>query len=192
MLDRQDRSWVRFAAYDLDWPHRSEQLIPHDLIGRNEVQMGSNDLHIAALVGGQPSLAENASIPQAKPVSPVLPASEAPAVFPSDSQQDRVSLSGTLPPQRQQGALASGNTQLAAFTLLAQQITFSPGQSTADVFTSSTFPAAATLAGQNSASGVVTTSASSSDAASASATSAPKSAATVVIRIGRKRNMQAW
>ena len=133
--------------------------------------MGSNDLHIAALVGGQPSLAENASIPQAKPVSPVLPASEAPAVFPSDSQQDRVSLSGTLPPQpRQLETQSNGNVQPAAFTPLAQEITFPPGESTADVFTTSTFPPAATEAGQNSVSGVATTSASKSGSANAIAT----------------------
>jgi hypothetical protein len=109
--------------------------------------MGSSHFHIAALLGAQSSLAENASIPQAKAASPVLPASEAPAVFPPESQQDRVSLSGTLPPQQQQTASPNGTAQSAAFTLLAQEITFPPGQSTADVFSTSTFPPAATPAG---------------------------------------------
>jgi hypothetical protein len=133
--------------------------------------MGSSDIHIAALLGGQPSLAENASIPRAKVASPVLPASEAPAFFAPDSQQDRVSLSGTLPPQQREAAPPNGNAQSAPFTLLAQEITFPPGQSTADVFSTSTFPSAATPADANNASAVATISASSSGSANVIATS---------------------
>jgi hypothetical protein len=134
--------------------------------------MGSIDFHIATLPGGQAyPAAEDASSSQAQPARPVLPASEAPAVFPPGSQQDRVSLSGTLPPQpRQLETQSNGNVQPAAFTPLAQEITFPPGQSTADVFTTSTFPPAATEAGQNSVSGVATTSASKSGSANAIAT----------------------
>jgi hypothetical protein len=138
--------------------------------------MGSSDFHIAALLGGQPSLAENASIPQANAASPVLRASEAPAVFPPDSQQDRVSLSGTLPPQQQQTVSPNGTAQSAAFTLLAQEITFPPGQSIADVVSTSTFRPAATPPGPNSASGVATISASSSGSANVIATSGAQTA----------------
>ena len=138
--------------------------------------MGSSDIHIAALFGGQPSLPENTSIPQAKVARPVPPASEAPAFFPPDSQQDRVSLSGTLSPQQQQTASPNRTAQSAAFTLLAQEITFPPGQSTADVFSTSTFPPAATPAGLNSASAVATTSPSSSGSANVIATSGVQTA----------------
>lgn len=138
--------------------------------------MGSSDFHIAALLGAQPSLAENASIPQAEAASPVLPASEPPAVFPPDSQQDRVSLSGTLPSQQQQTASPNETAPSTAFTLLAQEITFPPGQSTADVFSTSTFPPAATPAGPNSAFGVATIYASRSGSANVIATSGAQTA----------------
>lgn len=134
--------------------------------------MGFIDSHIAAVPGGQAyQAAEYAPSPQAQAASPVPPASEAPAVFAPDSQQDRVSLSGTTPPQQQQGAPSNGNAQSAAFTLLAQQITFPPGQSTADVFTTSTFPDDATPAGASSASGVAIISTSSFGSANVVATS---------------------
>jgi len=55
--------------------------------------------------------------------------------------------------------------------LLAQEITFPPGQSAADVFSTSTFPPAATPAGPNSASVVATISTSSSGSANVIATS---------------------
>jgi hypothetical protein len=141
--------------------------------------MGSIDSHIAAVLGGQAyQAAQNASSPQAQAASPVPTAREVPAESLPNSQQDRVSLSGTTPPpQQQQGAPRNGTVRPAAFTLLAQDITFPPGQSTADVFTTSTFPAAATPAGQNSVSGVVATSASNSGSANVIATSGARTAA---------------
>jgi hypothetical protein len=140
--------------------------------------MGSIAIHIAALLDGQPSLAENASIPQAGAASPALAVGEVPFVFPPDSQQDRVSLSGTLPSgQQPQAAPPSGNAQAAALAPLARQITFPAGQSTPDVFITSTFPAAATPAGPNSASAATATSLSSPDIASVTATSGAQTAA---------------
>jgi len=140
--------------------------------------MGSIEVHVAALLGGQPSPAGNASIPQAKYAIPVIPASKAPDVFPPASQQDRVSLSGTLPPpQKQEATPPNGNAPSAAFTLLGQEITFPPGQSTADVFATSTFPPATTPAGPNGATGVATVSASNYGPANVIATSAAQSTA---------------
>ena len=83
-----------------------------------------------------------------------------------------MSLPGTVPSrQGHQSAQSNGNVPSAAFTLLAQEITFPPGQSTADVFSTSIFPPAATPAGANSASGVATISASDSGSANLIATS---------------------
>jgi hypothetical protein len=137
--------------------------------------MGSIGFQIATLFGGQAQAAEDAAIPRAQTASPASPGSEAAAVSLPDSQQDRVSLSGTVPPQQQQAMPPNGSAQPAAFTPLAQEITFPPGQSTVDAFLTSTFPAAASPAGQSSASGVVTASASNS--ASAIATFGAQTAA---------------
>jgi hypothetical protein len=140
--------------------------------------MGSIDSHIAAVLGGQAyQTAENASSPPAQPANAAPPASAIPVVSVFNSQQDRVSLSGTIPPpQQQQSAPLNGTARPAAFALLPQEITFPPGQSTADVFTTSTFPAASTPAGPNSVSDVVTPSTSNSAAANAIETSALQTA----------------
>src|SRR5271156_1795744 len=107
--------------------------------------MGSIDFHIAALQGGSASqAAENAHVPQAQPASPVLPAREVPAASPPKAEQDTVSLSGTLLPQRQLAAPARGTAQPATFALLSQTTTFPPSQNSAVAFTTSEFPDAAT------------------------------------------------
>src|ERR1700675_2150292 len=90
--------------------------------------MGSIDSHIAAVLGGQAyQAAQNASSPQPQAASPVPPAREVPAESLPNSQQDRVSLSGTTPPpQQQQGAPRNGPVGPAAFTRLAQVLTLPP------------------------------------------------------------------
>src|SRR5271168_1615201 len=106
--------------------------------------MRSIDFHIAALAGQvTPQSAEHASIPQPQDlIPPPLPNDSSAGPLPS-APQDRVSLSGTVPPNRgQQSAQSNGNLPSAAFALLPQEITFPPGQSTADVFSTSTFPPA--------------------------------------------------
>src|SRR5277367_1994227 len=107
--------------------------------------MGSIDFHIAALQGGSANqAAENAQVAQGQPARPVLPAREVPAASPPKAQQDTVSLSGTLLPQRQLAAPARGTAQPATFALLSQTTTFPPSQNSAVAFTTSEFPDAAT------------------------------------------------
>ena len=107
--------------------------------------MGSIDFQIAALQGGSANqAAENAQVAQAQPARPVLPAREAPDASPPKAEQDTVSLSGTLLPQRQQTAPSRGTTQPATFALLSQTTTFPPSQNSAAAFTNSAFPNAAT------------------------------------------------
>jgi trimeric autotransporter adhesin len=141
--------------------------------------MGSIDFHIAALAGQQGfQTTDNASAAQTQDLSPLPPASQPTSVSLPGAPQDRVSLSGTFPPQRaQQAAASSGNAQSAAFTPLAKEISFPPGQSTANVFTTSTFPPAAAPADQNTASGVAAISAANSASANVIATSSAQTAA---------------
>ncbi len=107
--------------------------------------MGSIDFHIAALQGGSANqAAENAQVAQGQPARPALPAREVPAASPPKAQQDTVSLSGTLLPQRQQTSGSRGNAQPATFALLSQTTTFPPSQNSAAAFTTSAFPNAAT------------------------------------------------
>jgi hypothetical protein len=107
--------------------------------------MGSIDFHIAALQGGSANQAtENAQVAQAQPARPVLPAREVPAASPPKAEQDTVSVSVTLLPQRQQTAPSRGNAQPATFALLSQTTTFPPSQNSAAAFTTSAFPNAAT------------------------------------------------
>jgi hypothetical protein len=141
--------------------HRPERLIVLDLIGRNEVQMGSIDLKVAALQNGSSIQAtEHAAAPNTQAESDVPAANQIPAASSPKAQQDTVSLSGTLPPQqRQQSAPSHGNAQPATFALLTHTSTFPPSQNTAAAFTTSAFPPAATPpAGQNQTPAVIATS----------------------------------
>src|SRR5271170_2124645 len=107
--------------------------------------MGSIDFHIAALQGGSANqAAENAQVAQGQPARPALPAREVPAASPPKAEQDTVSLSGTLLPQRLPTAPARGTAQPATFALLSQTTTFPPSQNSAVAFTTSEFPDAAT------------------------------------------------
>jgi hypothetical protein len=113
--------------------HRPELLIVNGLAGWNEVQMGSIDFQIAALHGGtDATAAEHAYVPLGNAASPLLPAREIPRVALPRTEQDTVSLSGTLlPQQRQANAPSRGNAQPASFPLLSQTTTFPPSQDTA-------------------------------------------------------------
>lgn len=141
--------------------------------------MGSIDFHIAALAGQQAfQTVDDAWTAQTQDISPLPPASPAPGLSISSAPQDRVSLSGTFPPQQpRQSAASNASAQSAAFTPLAEEITFPPGQSTANVFTTSTFPPTATEADQNTGSGVATISAANSESANVIATSGAQTAA---------------
>src|SRR5271168_4247088 len=133
--------------------------------------MGSIDFQIAALQGGSANqAAENAQVAQAQPARPVLPPREVPAASPPKAEQDTVSLSGTLLPQRQQTAPSRGTTQPATFALLSQTTTFPPSQNSAAAFTNSAFPNAVTQTAAAAQSSVATT------AATVAASTAPANA----------------
>jgi hypothetical protein len=148
--------------------------------------MGSIDFQIGALSGGTAATeTDHAYVPPSRAASPVLPAREIPPATLPRTEQDTVSLSGTLPPQqRPANAPSRGNSQPAKFALLSQTTTFPASEDSGAGFTTSTFPPGATpQPGQENAApaAAVETSAPNSASVNAiaiSATQSPVAAAT--------------
>ncbi len=115
--------------------------------------MGSIDFQIASLQAGSAANATGrAYVPPTHAATPVLPPREIPATAQPRTEQDTVSLSGTLPAQQQQNAPSSENAQPPAFALLAQTTTFPPTQNSAAAFNvSASTPAAAIPIAQSTA-----------------------------------------
>jgi hypothetical protein len=160
--------------------HRPEPLIVHDLTGWNEVQMGSIDFQIAALHGGtDATAAEHAYVALGPAASPVLPAREIPPATLPRTEQDTVSLSGTLlPQQRQANAPSRGHTQPASFPLLSQTTTFPPTEdSGAEVETSAPTSAAVNAMAIPAAQSPVAAATANADAAASSANASSASSA---------------
>jgi len=133
MLDRKVRFRTPSAAEHAYPSRQPERLILQGLVGPNKVHMVSIDIQITAPQGGTPAnAAEHSSIPQT--VSPVPPPAAVPTASLPETKQDTVSLSGTVPPQRQQRNPPSHhNPQPAAFTLLAITTAFPPAPNAAPV-----------------------------------------------------------
>src|SRR5271154_747279 len=134
--------------------------------------MGSIDFQIAALHGGtDATAAEHAYVPLGDAASPLLPAREIPPDGLPRTEQDTVSLSGTLlPQQRQANAPSRGNAQPASFPLLSQTTTFPPSQDPgAAVETSAPTPAAVNATAISAGQSPVAAATANADAAASSA-----------------------
>ncbi len=142
--------------------------------------MGSIDFQIAALHGGtDATAAEHAYVPLGNAASPVLPAREIPPVALPRTEQDTVSLSGTLlPQQRQANAPSRGNAEPASFPLLSQTTTFPPsGESGAAVEPSAPASAAVNAIAISAAQSPVAAATSNADATASSASASSGSSA---------------
>ena len=134
--------------------------------------MGSIDIQNAALHGGtDATAAEHTYVPLGHAASPLLPAREIPPDGLPRTEQDTVSLSGTLlPQQRQANAPSRGNAQPASFPLLSQTTTFPPSQDPgAAVETSAPTPAAVNATAISAGQSPVAAATANADAAASSA-----------------------